>query len=63
MERLPLLYFACVLAGFALLKVPVGGTFLAGLDQVLDIMGILAVTIFSIVILYLGVVALLKKKF
>ncbi|GGH76805.1 amino acid transporter [Pullulanibacillus pueri] len=63
MDRFPFLYFICVLVGFALIQVPLGGTFLAGLDQVLHVIGVLAVIVFSIVLLYLGVLALFQKRF
>jgi hypothetical protein len=56
-----LLYFVCMLAGFALIKVPVAGTFLAGLGTVLATIGVLAVIVFAVVLLVYGVLALLGK--
>ncbi|WP_419961949.1 hypothetical protein [Psychrobacillus sp. BM2] len=62
MDRFILLMMASILAGFALLKVPLEGTFLAGLEPFTNIIGILAIVIFSLVLLYKGLMALLGKK-
>lgn len=61
MDRYPLLFLACIVAGFALLKVPVGGTFLAPLHPLIFILGVLAIMFFSCVLLYQGVMAFLGK--
>jgi hypothetical protein len=58
-----LLYFVCVLVGFGLMKLVLTGTFLAGLGTIIHVIGLLAVIVFSIVLLYMGVIALLKKNF
>ena len=62
MDRFILLMLASILAGFALLKVPLSGTFLAGLEPIINLIGILAIVIFSLVLLYKGLMALLGKK-
>ena len=62
MDRIILLMLASILAGFALLKVPLSGTFLAGLEPIINIIGILAIVIFSLVLLFKGLMALLGKK-
>ena len=62
MDRFILLMLASILAGFALLKVPLAGTFLAGLEPITNIIGILAVVIFSLILIFKGIVALLGKK-
>lgn len=55
------IYLACILAGFALLKVPLAGTFLASFSQIITFIGILAIVVFSFVILYKGVKSLIGK--
>ncbi|WP_342600936.1 hypothetical protein MHB48_07940 [Psychrobacillus sp. FSL H8-0483] len=61
MDRFILLMLACILAGFALLKVPLAGTFLAGLEPITNIIGILAIVIFSLILIFKGLVALVGK--
>ncbi|KQL32466.1 MULTISPECIES: hypothetical protein [Bacillaceae] len=61
MDRLILLMLASILAGFALLKVPLEGTFLAGLEQIINLIGILAIIIFSLFLIFKGLMALLGK--
>ena len=62
MDRFILLMLANILAGFALLKVPLSGTFLAGLEPITNLIGILAIVIFSLVLMYKGLMAILRKK-
>ncbi|TQR19093.1 hypothetical protein [Psychrobacillus vulpis] len=61
MDRFILLMLACILAGFALLKVPLAGTFLAGLEPITNLIGILAIVIFSLFLIFKGLMALLGK--
>ncbi|GGA30483.1 hypothetical protein [Psychrobacillus lasiicapitis] len=61
MDRFILLMLASILAGFALLKAPLTGTFLSGLQPVTDLIGILAIVIFSLVLIFKGVMALVSK--
>ncbi|GGI12005.1 MULTISPECIES: hypothetical protein [Gottfriedia] len=61
MDRAILLMLASILAGFALLRIPLEGTFLASLEPVTTIIGILAVVIFSLVLIYKGFMSLLGK--
>ncbi|MFB5088490.1 hypothetical protein PGC35_15000 [Psychrobacillus sp. PGGUH221] len=61
MDRFILLILASILAGFALLKVPLEGTFLAGLEQIINLIGILAIVIFSLFLIFKGLMALLGK--
>lgn len=56
-----LLYFAALLAGFALLRVSVGGTFLAGLAGVFHVIGLLAVIVFALVIIIKGLIVLFRS--
>lgn len=62
MDWLILLMLASILAGFALLKVPLAGTFLSGLEPIINLIGILAIVIFSLVLIFKGLMALLGKK-
>ncbi|WP_042455150.1 hypothetical protein [Neobacillus dielmonensis] len=55
-----LLYLACILAGFALIKVA-AVQFLASLATVLVIIGAIVVLIFVAALLYLGFKTLLHK--
>jgi hypothetical protein len=52
---------ASILAGFALLKVPLTGTFLSGLEPITNLIGILAIVIFSLLLIFKGLMALLGK--
>ena len=61
MDRFILLMLASILAGFALLKVPLAGTFLAGIAPITNVIGILAILIFSLVLIFKGLMALLGK--
>ncbi|MDF1507079.1 hypothetical protein PZE06_02665 [Robertmurraya sp. DFI.2.37] len=61
MDRFILLMLASILAGFALLRVPLDDTFLASLAPVTTIIGVLAVVIFALVIIYKGVMALVRN--
>ncbi|WEG11010.1 hypothetical protein PU629_12565 [Pullulanibacillus sp. KACC 23026] len=56
-----LLYFACMLAGFGLIRVSASGTFLAGLDPILNIIGVLAVIVFALLVIIHGIAVLFKK--
>ena len=62
MDRFILLMLASILAGFALLKVPLSGTFLAGLEPISNLTGILTIVVFSLVLIYKGLMTLLGKK-
>lgn len=61
MDRFILLMLASILAGFALVKVPLAGTFLAGLAPITTIVGVSAIVVFSLFLIYKGVMALLGK--
>ncbi|MGB3260068.1 hypothetical protein [Paenisporosarcina sp.] len=61
MDRFILLMLASILAGFALLKVPLSGTFLSGLEPITNVIGVLAIVIFSLFLIFKGVMALLGK--
>ncbi|MGG0718496.1 hypothetical protein ABE096_13010 [Robertmurraya massiliosenegalensis] len=61
MDRFILLMLASILAGFALLRVPLDDTFLASIAPVTDIIGVLAIVVFSLFLIYKGVMALVRK--
>ncbi|MCR8849769.1 hypothetical protein NQ095_15225 [Rossellomorea sp. SC111] len=61
MDRFILLLVAGILSGFALLKVPLDGTFLESVSPVTDIIGILAILVFSLFLIFKGVMAVLGK--
>jgi hypothetical protein len=61
MDRKILLMLASILAGFALLRVPLASTFLASLTPITDLIGILAIVIFSLFLIFKGLMALLGK--
>lgn len=56
-----LLYLACILAGFALANIPASSFISAGIASFFGIVGGIAVIVFSLVLLFLGVKALLGK--
>ncbi|AZU61140.1 hypothetical protein [Neobacillus mesonae] len=60
MNQAAYLFLACILAGFALVKMP-AISFLASLSSLFDVVGALAILVFSVAILYLGVKGLLNK--
>ena len=60
MSQIAYLFLACILAGFALANVPTASILTAGLSSFLAVIGVIAIIIFSLVILYLGIRALFK---
>lgn len=54
-------YLLAIVAGFVLLNAPIAGTFLAGIEPLLHVIGLLAVIVFSLVIIIYAVLNLLKK--
>lgn len=56
-----IIFLACILAGFALIQLP-GIAFVSGLLELFDIIGVLAIVVFSLALLFLGVKLLLSKK-
>ncbi|WP_160725105.1 hypothetical protein [Bacillus sp. USDA818B3_A] len=61
MDNRIFLYLATILSGFALIKVPLAGSFLESVSPVTDILGILTILIFSLVLIYKGVKSLFQK--
>ncbi|ASN03534.1 hypothetical protein [Virgibacillus necropolis] len=61
MQHFVLLYLACILAGFALANLPTSAFVTAGIAGFFQIVGGIAIIVFGLVLLYLGVKALLGK--
>ncbi|MFP7297123.1 hypothetical protein [Neobacillus niacini] len=61
LDRSPFLYFFCILAGFALLRVPLTGV-LGTLNPLVDLIGVLAILLFSFVLIIQGVLYLVKRR-
>ncbi len=61
MDRAILLMLASILAGFALLRVPLEGTFLASLEPITTLVGMFTVIIFSVALIFKGFMSLLGK--
>ncbi|MCM3588438.1 hypothetical protein M3182_22440 [Mesobacillus maritimus] len=61
MYQIAILFLACILVGFALLKVKAVGI-LVGLAAFLEIVGVLVILIFSVALLYLGFRTLFSRS-
>ena len=61
LDRSPLLYLACIIAGFALLRVPLTG-FFAPLSPLVVLIGVLAILLFSVVLIIQGLLSLAGKR-
>ncbi|WP_164214442.1 hypothetical protein [Virgibacillus sp. YIM 98842] len=61
MQQLALLYLACILAGFGLANLPISSVISAEIANFFSILGGLAIIIFSLAVLYLGLKTLFKK--
>jgi amino acid transporter len=55
------IYLASILAGYALLHLP-ATTFLSSLAPFFDIVGVIAIIVFSFVLLYTGVKTLFNRQ-
>ncbi|MFZ2463009.1 MAG: hypothetical protein WAW77_05190 [Caldibacillus thermoamylovorans] len=61
MDRHVLLFLAAVLSGFALVKVPLSGTVFAAFTPFTSLIGVLAIIVFSLVLIIKGILALIRK--
>ncbi|MBB6445308.1 hypothetical protein [Bacillus benzoevorans] len=61
MDRLILLMLAGLLAGLALMNIPLEDTFLASIVPITDIIGVLSVLVFSLFLIYKGITAMFSK--
>ncbi|MGQ4664733.1 hypothetical protein AB3Z07_10950 [Metabacillus halosaccharovorans] len=55
------LFLATIFSGFALIRIPLADTFLASIEPVTTIIGVLAILLFSLVLIYYGVRNLFSK--
>ena len=60
MYQRALLYVACMLAGFGLAKIPTSTVINAGIASFFEVVGGIAIIVFGIALLYLGVRSLLR---
>jgi hypothetical protein len=60
MDKSAFLFLACILAGFALIKLPLAGTPLAGIEPITFLIGIFAVLVFSVILIFKGIIAQVK---
>lgn len=63
MYQLAILYLACILAGFGLTNIPEVGFISAGITEFFSVVGAIAIIVFALALLYLGVKALFNQKF
>ncbi|MED4968327.1 hypothetical protein [Parageobacillus toebii] len=56
MDKFVFLFLACILAGFALINLP-----LAGIQPITSLIGIVAVLVFSLILIFKGIMALAGK--
>ncbi|MEH7112307.1 hypothetical protein V7124_07980 [Neobacillus niacini] len=61
LDRSPFLFLTCIIAGFALLRVPLTG-FFAPLSPLVVLIGILAILLFSLVLIVQGLLCLAGKR-
>lgn len=61
MDRFILIILAGLLAGFALIHLPLEGTFLASIAPITDMIGVLSMLLFSFYLIYKGIKAMLEK--
>ncbi|MFS0824030.1 hypothetical protein E1I69_08165 [Bacillus timonensis] len=61
MDKFVFLFVACILAGFALIKVTAYDTVLGSLHSVFILVGVLTIIVFSFVLIFKGILALLGK--
>ncbi|MED3573258.1 hypothetical protein [Cytobacillus praedii] len=61
MQLLIFLYLASILSGFALINVPTSAIITPGIANFFDIVGGIAIVVFSFVLLYHGIKSLIKK--
>ncbi|MEH6994032.1 hypothetical protein V7075_15165 [Neobacillus drentensis] len=61
LDRSPFLYLACIIAGFALIRVQLTGI-LEPLSPLVVLIGVLAILLFSFVLIIHGVLCLVKRR-
>jgi len=61
MDRTILLFLASIIAGFALIRVPLAGTPFAGIEPITTFIGVLTVLVFSLVLIFRGILGLIDR--
>ncbi len=61
LDRLLLLYIASILSGFALAKIPLSGTMLEGIEPITTHIGVIAILIFSLLLIGKSFIALFSR--
>ena len=61
MDRLIFLMLAGIIAGFVLVKAPLNSSFLESIEPITSTIGILAILVFSLYLIYKGLMAILGK--
>lgn len=61
LDKLSILFLACILAGFALIKVTEYDSILNSLHPVFNVVGVLTIIVFSFVLIFKGILALIGK--
>ncbi|MEH7380682.1 hypothetical protein V7138_09405 [Bacillus sp. JJ1533] len=61
MDKYIFLFVACILAGFALIRVTAYDTVLVSLHSVFNLVGAVTIIVFSFVLIFKGILALLGK--
>ncbi|QHE51038.1 hypothetical protein [Pontibacillus sp. HMF3514] len=55
------LYFSCIIAGFALIRIPLSGA-LTPLEPFCDLIGVVTVLLFSCIIIFNGIMSLIGRR-
>ena len=61
MDSLTVVFFAAMLAGFALIKLALAGTIFASIEVVLTTLGVVVVIVFAFVLIWRGIRALINR--
>ena len=60
MDRLVFLMLAGIIAGFVLVRAPLSGSFLSSIEPITSTIGILAILVFSLYLIYKGLMAIFR---
>ncbi|MBE4907526.1 hypothetical protein IMZ08_05540 [Bacillus luteolus] len=60
-DNLVFLYLACILAGFAIIKISTTAAILISLKPILIIIAVIVILLFSFLIIWKGIKTLMKK--
>ncbi|UII54225.1 hypothetical protein LS684_11015 [Cytobacillus spongiae] len=62
MFQIAALFLACILAGFALANLPAVSFITAGVTTFLSVIGVIAIIVFALFLIYLGLKVIIEKK-